>query len=312
MKNDELRITNYRSKERIEHFGQFSFVIRHLSFVILIFPLLLGGCSNVTESTFSPQIVVQGYLYANEALDSIVVRKTIPIGSSTGNDFVSGATVTISSGDSVYTLHERTAFEPGRYTSDHSVIIHPGTAYTLRVEALGQTATATTTVPQAIHLDSAELGGRKLSLTATDTITFPIIIDSLQSSGIHLWWSASPGSAGYGIEALCTDTSARTNPITGIDSGGRIQDLPATFSDSLAFGRYRFFILSTNEQIVWYQFLYYGPNVVRALALDKNYEDFILALYLSGSQFDNSTLDVSGGLGVFGSAARASKFVYLK
>jgi hypothetical protein len=273
---------------------------------------LFSSCSTVTESTFSPQIVVQGYLYANEPLDSIVLRQTIPIGSSTGNDFVSGAVVTISSGDSIYTLHERMPFEPGRYTSDHTVIIQPGTTYTLRVEAFGQIATATTTVPLAIHLDSAEVDGRKLSLSATDSITYPTIVDSLQSQGIHLWWSPSPGSAGYGVEALCTDTSARTNPITGIDSGGRIQDLPATFSDSLAFGRYRFFILSTNEQIVWYQFLYYGPNVVRALALDKNYQDFILALYLSGSQFDNSTLDVTGGLGVFGSAARASKYVYLK
>ena len=302
MTNYELRITNQRSQEGIKISGQSLFVIRHLSFVILIFPLLLWGCTSVTESTFSPQIVVQGYLYANEALDSIVVRQTIPIGSSTGNDFVSNAIVTITSGDSIYSLHERIPFEPGRYTSDHTVIIQPGTAYTLRVEALGQIATASTTVPLAIHLDSAELDGRKLSLKATDSVTYPTHVDSLQSSGIHLWWSPSPGSAGYGIEALSLDTTADTI----------LDAVSSALGDSVAFGRYRFFILSTNEQVVWPQFTRYGLNVVRALALDKNYEDFILSLYLSGSQFNNSTLDVSGGLGVFGSAARASKFVYLK
>jgi hypothetical protein len=141
-----------------------------------------------------------------------------------------------------------------------------------------------------------------LSLTNTDTITYPTTIDSLQSPGIYLWWSPSPGCAGYGLEALSLDTNADT-----------ILDAVTTaLGDSAMFGQYRFFILSTNEQVVWPQYTRYGLTVVRALALDKNYEDFVLALYISGSQFDNSTLDVSGGLGVFGSAARASKFVYLK
>ncbi len=173
----------------------------------------------------------------------------------------------------------------------------------MQAKALGQIAvTASTTVPLAIHIDSAQLDGRMLSLTQTDTITYPTLVDSLQSQGIHIWWSASIGSAGYGLEALSLDTTADTI----------LDAVSSELGDSAAMGRYRFFILSTNEQVVWPQFTRYGLNVVRALALDKNYEDFILALYLSGSQFNNSTLDVSGGLGVFGSAARASKMVYLR
>ncbi len=267
-----------------------------------LFAALLASCSPVTETTFSPQIVVQGYLYANEALDSIVVRQTIPIASSTGNDRVSNANVTITIGDSVYQLHENSHSVPGRYISNDSIVIQPGATYTLRVEALGQVATASTTVPQAILLDSVKLNNQMLSLTAVDSVTYPTLVDSLQNPGIHLWWSASPGSAGYGIEALSLDTNADTI----------LDAVSSALGDSAAMGQYRFFILSTNEQVVWPQFTRYGLNVVRALALDKNYEDFILALNLSGSQFNNSTLDVTGGLGVFGSAARASKKVYLR
>ena len=284
--------------QSVGNYSRFPLSIIHYPLLAVLF----ASCTAVTESAFTPQIVVQGYLYANEPLDSIVVRQTIPIGNSTGNDFVSGAIVSISSGDSVYTLREHSAFEPGRYASDSTIIIQPGKTYALRVEAIGQIVTASTTVPAAIHLDSVELNNKMLSLTAIDTVTYPTLVDSLQSPGIHLWWSPSPGSAGYGLEALSLDTSADTI----------LDAISSALGDSAAFGRYRFFIISTDEQIVWPQFTRYGLNVVRALALDKNYEDFILALYLSGSQFDNSTLDVSGGLGVFGSAARASKMVFLR
>jgi hypothetical protein len=230
-----------------------------------------------------------------------VVRQTIPIGSSTGNDLINNAIVTISMGDTTYSLH-RDASANGRYVSNGTIIIQPGKTYSLRVEAIGQVATSSTIVPLAIHLDSAKLDGNSLSLTNTDSITYPVLVDSLSSPGIHLWWSPSPGSAGYGLEALSLDTNADTI----------LDAVSSDLGDSGAMGRYRFFIQSTDEQIVWIQFTRFGLNVVRALALDRNYEDFILGLYLSGSQFNNSTLHITGGLGIFGSAARASKRVYLK
>jgi hypothetical protein len=265
--------------------------------------LLLVSCNAVNDASYTLQIVVQGYLYANEPLDSIVVRRTIPIGSSTGSERINNAKVTLSTGDTIYTLHADTSFSPGgRFIGDGTIIIQAGKSYSLRVEALGEVATSSTTVPLAIHLDSATLEGQSLSLKNTDTISYPALVDSLSSPGIHLWWSASPGSAGYGLEVLSLDSTADTI----------IDAVSSSLGDSGAMGRYRFFIQSTDEQIVWVQYTRFGLNVIRALALDRNYEDYILGLYLSGSQFNNSTLHVTGGLGVFGSAARASKKVYLK
>jgi len=282
----------------------FNFICYPLSTIhFALLTLLLVSCNPVNDATYTPQIVVQGYLYANEPLDSIVVRQTIPIGSSTGNERIANANVTISTSDTTYTLHEDASFKQGgRYVSNGTITIQPGKTYSLQVEALSQVATASTTIPLAIQLDSAKLDGISLSLKNTDTITYPVLVDSLQSTGIHLWWSPSQNSAGYGLEALSLDPTADTilDPVT------------TSLGDSGAMGRYRFFITSTDEQIVWIQYTRYGLNEISALALDQNYEDYILGLYLSGSQFNNSTLHVTGGLGVFGSAARASKKVYLK
>ncbi len=262
---------------------------------------LFDGCLSVTESTFTPQIVIQGFLYANEPLDSIVVRRTIAIGESTGDDRVHNAIVTLSLDGTIDTLREAAAAN-GQYLANRTILIQPHKTYALRVSALGQVATAETTVPDSIHLDSVTFRGQKLSLTQMDSIIYPgtVNIDSLSSPGIHLYWSASPNSAGYGTEALSLDTS------------DRIIGRASLTADTLALARYRFFILSTDEQVVWQQYMYFGPIVIRALALDRNFEDYILGVYLSGSQFNNSTLHVTGGLGVFGSAARASKRVYLK
>ena len=263
--------------------------------------LLFASCNPGVDSSFSPQIVIQGFLYANEPIDSIVIRQTIPITAVNEDDRLSGANVSISTGDTTYQLVEDLSSEfHGRYAPTQRVIAQPGKTYSIRVAALGQVATAQTTVPLAIHLDSVKLDGRKLSLTDTDKVIYPTNVDSLQTPGIFQYWSPSPGCAGYGLEAVC---------IAPIESNRIVDQVTESLSDSNSLGRYRFFILSTSEQIVWIQFTYYGINVIRALALDQNYEDYILGLYLSGSQFNNSTLHVSGGLGVFGSAARTVKYV---
>src|SRR5207237_5628607 len=50
-----------------------------------LFLLLLASCTTVNESTFTQQIVIQGFLYANEPVDSVVVRRTIDLHSSSDN-----------------------------------------------------------------------------------------------------------------------------------------------------------------------------------------------------------------------------------
>ena len=267
--------------------------------------LTMLSCNPGVDSSFSPQIVIQGFLYANEPIDSVVIRQTIPITAVNESDRLSGAKVTITTGDTTYQLLEDlSSGYRGRYIPTHSSSAMPiawaGQTYSIRVEAMGQVATAQTTVPLAIHLDSVILHGTKLSLTDTDIVHYPTTIDSLQLPGIFQYWSPSPGCAGYGLEGVS---------LAPIPANQIVDRVTQSLADSNSLGRYRFFINSTSEQVVWIQFTYYGLNAIRALALDQNYNDYVLGLYLSQSQFNNGTLHITGGLGVFGSAARTVKYV---
>ena len=268
--------------------------------LLLLLGLGLASCEETSDAVFTPQLVIEGYLYANEPLDSIVVRRTLEITQDDSLSFVSGAIVTLTTPEGEMRLVER---ESGRYHPEQPVIVQPGGLYKLRVDAMNMTATSETTVPQAISLDSAKLEDRHLSLTGIDTIDYLKSREELNKPCVRLWWTKSMGYAGYALEATSFDTTAEI-----IDFEPGDDNLP----DSISMGRYRFFILSRSEQLTWRQFRRYGVNTVRALALDRNLQDFALGLYLTRSQFDNNTLHVEGGLGVFGSAARASIRVYVR
>jgi hypothetical protein len=265
--------------------------------LLLLAALSLASCEETLNSDFTPQLVLEGYLYANEPLDSVVIRRTLEITETDSLQFVQGATVTLSYDDQNIRLIERPEF-PGAYFPPSPLTIEPRKTYRIRVEAMGQVATSETTVPDAIALDSAKIGDRVLNINGVDTIEYPGTREELSKPGVRLWWTRSQSARGYGMEAVTFDSTAEI-----IDLDPEDDNLP----DSNAMGRYRFFILSNSEQILWRQFRRYGENTVRALALDQNLQDF-----LTRSQFDNNTLRVQGGLGVFGSAARASMRVYVR
>ncbi len=270
--------------------------------ILLLVGLGISSCEQTTDAVFTPQIVLEGYLYANEPLDSIVIRRTIEITQGDSIAYVERAIVTLSSPDKDYLLVERTG-APGRYHPQEEFIALPGVTYKLRVEAMGQVATSETTIPDVIRLDSAKVGDKPLSITSIDTVDYPSSREELNKPGVRLWWTRSATAKGYALEAVTFDTTAEI-----IDLSPDDDNLP----DSTSMGRYRFFILSQSEQLAWRQFRRYGENTVRALALDRNLQDFALGLYLTQSQFDNNTLHVSGGLGIFGSAARGSMRVFIR
>jgi len=277
-----------------------------LLLAVLGFGFFAAGCEIAEENQFKPMIVLQGFLYANEQIDTISVRKTISIeDTSRASDFVQNAQVEISVDGRTYTLREKNKITlPGRYFLDTPLTAIPGKTYRLTVRAFGEEAWSETTIPYPIQLDSVKIDKQRLALDRIDTILYPKDISELSRPGVHLWWTSSSNAVTYALEAVSFDT---TQKLIDLELPGA-QPPDSTTSR----GRYRFFILSNNEELAWLQYRYYGLNTVRALALDKNYSDLILGIFLTGSQFNNQTLHVNGGLGIFGSAARASKEVYLK
>ena len=70
--------------------------------------LVFAGCEASNDSAFTPQIVIQGFLYANEPIDSIIVRRTLPITSTNESDRVTGAKVTLTVDGTSYVFEEST------------------------------------------------------------------------------------------------------------------------------------------------------------------------------------------------------------
>ena len=97
-----------------------------LLFTIVAF-FSLASCNPGIDSSFSPQIVIQGFLYADEPIDSVIIRQTIPITADNESDRVSGAKVSISVGDSTYQLIEGLmAGYHGRYIPSRRIIVQAG------------------------------------------------------------------------------------------------------------------------------------------------------------------------------------------
>jgi hypothetical protein len=131
-----------------------------IKYFIFSFILLLASCSkNVTLNVppASTQIVVEGHIEPNSTAYLYLSHNfnfygTISILSIISNDVIHGAQVTVSDGITTDTMYE-TNPSLGFYQNKNLKGV-PGKVYYLKVVALGQTLTASTTLLPPIKLDS--------------------------------------------------------------------------------------------------------------------------------------------------------------
>jgi Domain of unknown function (DUF4249) len=269
--------------------------MKHLIFIAFIIAACLNGCSEPTYPTaYSNQVVVQGYLMANQPIDSIVVRRTARL-----EEYVSGsalsiqnATVIVTGNGIADTLKEMQGF-PGYYTSVRNPrnIIKPRQTYDLFVQTPdGRTVTASTTVPDTFHIIGKE--------------NFPRILHYRQGL-FMIDWTSSNSYSDYITSVTSVDLSI-LDPIPS-DFGNRDDNGNKPSRTSYGFN----YIDNTHTEIPWFTFKYYGENALAIEAIDKNYYDFIRQLNGGGTDIREMKYNVNGGLGVFGSAALDSLHILL-
>src|SRR5205814_5717973 len=101
------------------------------------------GCELSEEAQYTSQLVIEGYIYANEPIDSIIVRRTAVITSDNRLRFEKNAIVTLSVDGGSYSFHARSeAWATGHYYAHDSIVALPGKTYNLRVEVGQDVATA--------------------------------------------------------------------------------------------------------------------------------------------------------------------------
>ena len=253
------------------------------------------GCDNPIQTAYTEQIVVDGFIYANEPVDSIVLHRTTPFGAYYDDlDYaIDSAMVTITVDGMAHTLLP-TGMKGRYYLPASDLIVQGGKTYNLTITAPNnQNLSATTTVPMPIHFSAIadSVRGKTFILDTNNLSNFAFVV------------TAGPA-----------DEPNRENllSVTALDTTyGLIRHREG--SDSLATMRYSNLATGPAIAITARLFNWYGPNLITFYAIDTNWTDYQRqVLGRGGSDYQPTLNHITGGIGVFGSAARDTVTIFVK
>ena len=269
---------------------------------IILFALsaLLWGCDGEIDSEYQQQIVVHGFIYADEAIDSVVLHYTSPYGQAVDDiaTAVSDADVRVRVDGKEFVLQPATV--KGRYflpRSEH--IVEGGKTYELLVKKDNHSVRAITSVPMSLKYTGLN--------------------DSLPDDRILILDTVNATTFRYGLTAGPIDKPGRLYMVytTALDTTfGKIptnQNGPPV--DTAAYARYGFIQTAPNMRLYSRLFGWFGPNRITMLALDSNWVDYKRAVGYGGQAFISyqpSLNHVEGGIGVWASAGRDTVTVFIK
>ncbi len=271
-------------------------MMKRLGLYSLVFAVAatFAGCDPSIDTAYNEQVVVAGFIFANEPVDSIVLHRTTPFGSYYDDlDYaVDSARVAITV-DGVEHVLLPTGLKGRYYLPASDLIVQGGKSYTLTVTAPNhQTGgehhlSSTTQVPMPIHLDpwADSIRGKTFVLDTTNAGAFVFLLTAGPAGG--------PDQR-YLLSVTALDTTY-----------GRIHQRSGEGIDSTQVTR--FANVQTGPAIaVTPRFLtWYGPNRITFYAIDTNWTDYQRQLLNAGmTGYQPSLNHVTGGMGVFASAAR--------
>jgi hypothetical protein len=258
-------------------------MLKYSSIVILSI-LALAGCKEPTSpNEYRNELVVYGFLFTGQTIDSITVQRTARI-----DEFYSAEAVAISnavvvvSGNGITDTLRYDPATPGRYYSvNGNNRVEPATSYALTVVAPGYPPiTASTTVPDIIRITNrAEIPQQLTYLDGT----------------VRLQWSPNNHYSDYLYYVTSIDSLAEK--IDRFDLNADTTKLPDKTT-------YQFGLYGMDHSFVpWFAFNYYGRYTITVSAIDSNYYDYLRQVIFEGIDIHETRFSLQGGIGVFGSAS---------
>jgi hypothetical protein len=269
--------------------------------ILLLGVLLFIGCDGAIESQYTPQIVIQGFIYPGEGIDSVILHYTTEYTQvfSDSASAIEDAIVTVNVDGTDHTLQKIPGLFGRYYLPKSELTVQGGKTYVLTVKAGGVTATASTIVPMPISITNR-------------TTAFPagnvLLLDTTNATNFAFTLTAGPvdnPSRLYMLKVSSLDTT-----IGRIHTG--IQGPPV---DTLAYTRYGFIQTAPNMQLYSRLFGWFGANRISILALDTNWVDYKRAVGYGSEAFlpyQSSLNHIIGGIGCWGSAGKDTVTVYVK
>lgn len=297
-------------------------VVKLLSMVILI--IIFVSCTEnlveIGENTYSPKIVVEGYLFANQNVANIRVTRNFPLNSSiqVSNLILSNADVSIKEIESGREF--RLTYNPQSFSFEYKgndLTINYGREYQLNVSAYVDgkklSASSTTKVPQKGFKINREL-------SKFDPMFYREPDESGNPKSFVLNFTPSPGTKFYLISLLALDASDKTfvydNPYFEIKKEDLNKDFDRYRLQANQLPNINSFGGNIEYEIPWLDLWFYGNHRLVVYAVDENYRLYFQT-YRSVQEFDGNfhepRLNFTGdGIGVFGSAIADTVYLTVK
>jgi hypothetical protein len=289
-----------------------------LSLFAMVFLLSCGEpIVTVDEGQYQPKIVIDGYLFANQPVMGIKIRRNFALNTDIGFDELNDPDATVTLTDLQTEGSYQLIYLGGSVGYTYlggDLTIECGKSYRLDVETTidGRLlqASSTTTVPgPGFQIDQQASGPDSLIYLQGDAE------DDLQQFQIVFQRALGPGFYVFSIQALdaCEDTFIDKNLF-----GVKLEDLEEGDLEDLADDSiHREHLLcepgTSSVDLFWSSFYFYGDYRIVAYAGDRNFEEFYLTF--DSIQSDDGNLyeprfNIEGdGIGVFGSAMVDTAYV---
>lgn len=299
-----------------------------INLLLLLTAILMISCGNPTVSLnkddYEPQIVFDAFIFANESVDRIGIRRNIPLNSNFQilDLLLPSADVKLTDAagnDYQLTFNDSTWYHEYLGTD---LVIEPGNSYTLTATAEidGQTVTAssTTIVPKGgFQIEELRLQSIDGTSVVTDSIYYREKDENGELKLYNVKYQRSPETTFYAFSYKALDADSSTyiydNPFTDED--------PEDVQYDLEDWQYEWdWVQNTPKEagisdvdIQWFSMWFHGKYEVNMYAADKNFGDYMsthIEVQEPDGNFHEAKFHIEGdGIGIFGSAIR-EKFYF--
>ncbi len=253
--------------------------------------LLATGCTNNPVGPSQTQVVLQGYLYANQPVRDIHLASSMAIGGTDTVDApITTASVVLTKNGTQYQLVSNSG-DPGDYFyPGNDLSVNVGDVFTIGIDANGEHVSSETVVPSP---------PQQLALSVT---TLHFQTDSIQTRfGTRV-----------GVNGLDTAVVSWSNPagdyffvvIESVDANRQLMRPDSTFTR-------RFVSQPTNQdnyRLNNNSILYTGQHVLRLYHVNKEYADLYRSRVQDSRTLNEPLTNVQNGLGIFSAFASDSLY----
>ena len=270
----------------------------------LVLPLIYLSCEKLSNSNNDNQLVLNGYLYQDEKVDSIHLVKSLPFSSQdTVYEPVEGAKATITWNNQEFVLND---IGNGYYSNKEEVLhISIGETYSININYDGVVLTSSTKVPEKTKL--APISDNIILIDTVRTFGPPQDAGNT-ASGLQFIWD-NPEKNYFFIVIESTDPTAGSIVMGGNNNfpvfpgGGNNPGVFRLRSQPFIGSSY-----TVNSRVL----ANYGKHVIKVYSVNQEYANLYENRTQDSRSLSEPVSNVTNGLGIFTAFSYTEATFYVK